>query len=98
MRERSIFNNNQNNAQIHKSVGNAIDKIINPIQKLVEPVQVKSKIVGLTGGIGSGKTAIANYLQSKGIPVYISDLEAKKVMEKAITCRDDHFEFFIHVD
>lgn len=79
--ERSIFNNDQNNAPIHKSVEKAIDKIINPIQKLVEPVQVKSKIIGLTGGIGSGKTAVANYLQSKGIPVYISDLEAKKVME-----------------
>jgi dephospho-CoA kinase len=79
--ERSMFNNDQSNAPIHKSVEKAIDKIINPIQKLVEPVQVKSKIVGLTGGIGSGKTAVANYLQSKGIPVYISDLEAKKVME-----------------
>lgn len=38
-------------------------------------------IIGLTGGIGSGKTTIANYLQSKGIPVYVSDSEAKKVME-----------------
>ncbi|MEC4003790.1 dephospho-CoA kinase [Flavobacterium sp. SUN052] len=37
--------------------------------------------MGLTGGIGSGKTTVANYIQSKGIPVYISDIEAKKVME-----------------
>ncbi|MGV1012375.1 MAG: dephospho-CoA kinase [Flavobacterium sp.] len=37
-------------------------------------------IIGLTGGIGSGKTTVANYLLSKGIPVYISDVEAKKVM------------------
>lgn len=43
---------------------------------------VKTKIIGLTGGIGSGKTTIANYIQSKGIPVYISDAEAKKVMEQ----------------
>jgi len=41
----------------------------------------KTKIIGLTGGIGSGKTTIANYIKSKGIPVYLSDLEAKKVME-----------------
>ena len=41
----------------------------------------KSRIIGLTGGIGSGKTTIANYIQSQGIPVYISDVEAKKVME-----------------
>lgn len=40
-----------------------------------------TKIIGLTGGIGSGKTTIANYLLSKGIPVFVSDLEAKKVME-----------------
>jgi dephospho-CoA kinase len=40
----------------------------------------KPKIIGLTGGIGSGKTTVANYFQSKGIPVYISDVEAKKVM------------------
>ncbi len=41
---------------------------------------VKPKIIGLTGGIGSGKTTVANYFQSKGVPVYISDIEAKKVM------------------
>ncbi len=40
-----------------------------------------TKIIGLTGGIGSGKTTIANYLLSKGIPVFVSDLEAKKVMD-----------------
>jgi len=40
-----------------------------------------AKIIGLTGGIGSGKTTVAKYLESKGIPVYIADLEAKKIME-----------------
>ncbi len=40
-----------------------------------------TKIIGLTGGIGSGKTTIANYLKSIGIPVYIADDEAKKVMQ-----------------
>lgn len=40
-----------------------------------------TKIIGLTGGIGSGKTTIANYLKSLGIPVYIADDEAKKVMQ-----------------
>lgn len=79
--ERSMFTNKQNDAPIQKSVEKAIDKIINPIQKLVEPIEKKTKVVGLTGGIGSGKTAVAHYMQSKGIPVYISDLEAKKVME-----------------
>ena len=40
-----------------------------------------TKIIGLTGGIGSGKTTIANYFISLGIPVYIADDEAKKVMQ-----------------
>ena len=79
--QRSLFTSQQKEAPIQKSVEKALDKIITPIQKLVEPVAVKTRIVGLTGGIGSGKTAVANYMQSKGIPVYISDLEAKKVME-----------------
>lgn len=39
-----------------------------------------TKIIGLTGGIGSGKTMVAQYIQSQGIPVYIADEEAKKVM------------------
>lgn len=39
-----------------------------------------TKIIGLTGGIGSGKTLIANYIKSLGIPVYIADDEAKKIM------------------
>lgn len=40
-----------------------------------------TKIIGLTGGIGSGKTTIANYFKSLGIPVYIADNEAKKIMQ-----------------
>ncbi|UPT70552.1 MAG: dephospho-CoA kinase [Flavobacterium sp. JAD_PAG50586_2] len=39
-----------------------------------------SKIIGLTGGIGSGKTMIANYIKSLGIPVYIADDEARALM------------------
>ena len=42
---------------------------------------IKTKIIGLTGGIGSGKTTVANLFTDFGIPVYISDIEAKKVME-----------------
>lgn len=40
-------------------------------------------IVGLTGGIGSGKTTIAKQFVSLGIPVYIADEEAKKLMTKS---------------
>ena len=37
-------------------------------------------IVGLTGGIGSGKTTVANFFVELGVPVYNSDKEAKKLM------------------
>lgn len=39
-----------------------------------------AKIIGLTGGIGSGKSTVARYIASKGISVYIADEEAKKIM------------------
>jgi dephospho-CoA kinase len=40
-------------------------------------------IIGLTGGIGSGKTTLATYMESLGIPVFIADEEAKKLMQSA---------------
>lgn len=40
-----------------------------------------TKIIGLTGGIGSGKTTIANHFKKANIPIYIADDEAKKIMQ-----------------
>ncbi len=40
------------------------------------------KIIGLTGGIGSGKSTIAKWFSENGIPVYDSDREAKKLMNE----------------
>jgi dephospho-CoA kinase len=40
-----------------------------------------TKIIGLTGGIGSGKTTVAKYFASKGVPVYIADEAAKEIMD-----------------
>ncbi|MGC6430463.1 MAG: dephospho-CoA kinase [Jejuia sp.] len=40
-------------------------------------------IVGLTGGIGSGKTTVANEFKALGVPVYIADNEAKKLMNRS---------------
>ena len=37
-------------------------------------------IVGLTGGIGSGKTTVAKLFETLGIPVYYADTEAKQLM------------------
>jgi dephospho-CoA kinase len=36
--------------------------------------------IGLTGGIGSGKTTIARIFEVLGIPVYYADTEAKRLM------------------
>ena len=36
--------------------------------------------VGLTGGIGSGKTTVAKLFEKKGIPVYYTDTKAKHLM------------------
>lgn len=39
--------------------------------------------VGLTGGIGSGKTTVAQYFNELGIPIYYADIEAKKLMNSS---------------
>ena len=41
------------------------------------------KIIGLTGGIGSGKTTVARMFESHGIPVYNSDERARELMVKS---------------
>jgi dephospho-CoA kinase len=40
-----------------------------------------TKVIGLTGGIGSGKTTISNYFAEMGVPVYIADNGARAVMQ-----------------
>jgi len=41
------------------------------------------KIVGLTGGIGSGKTTVAAMFANLGVPIYIADDEAKKLIKSS---------------
>lgn len=52
-----------------------------------------TKIIGITGGIGSGKTTVANEFASHGIPVYITDLEAKNLMQSDVVLNQIREEF-----
>jgi len=44
--------------------------------------------IGLTGGIGSGKTTVAQIFEVLGIPVYYADLEAKRLMNEDPQLKD----------
>ncbi|WP_114819459.1 dephospho-CoA kinase [Chryseobacterium sp. KLBC 52] len=41
------------------------------------------KIIGLTGGIGSGKTTVARFIEEFGFPVYYSDDRAKAIVNES---------------
>lgn len=45
------------------------------------------KYVGLTGGIGSGKTTVGKMFTELGVPVYNSDDQAKQLMETSKTVK-----------
>ena len=42
----------------------------------------KPKIIGITGGIGSGKTTAAKYFEELGFPLYNSDLRARTIQNE----------------
>ena len=50
--------------------------------------------IGITGGIGSGKSVVASLLQLSGIPVYIADTESKKLTETSPVIRRGLTELF----
>ena len=41
----------------------------------------KTKVIGLTGGIGSGKSSVLQLFKDRGVPVYMADAEAKHLMQ-----------------
>ncbi|MCK5824612.1 MAG: dephospho-CoA kinase [Ichthyobacteriaceae bacterium] len=51
-------------------------------------------VIGLTGGIGSGKTTIAKGLEKLGVPVYYSDDKAKYLMNTSVEIHDRLVEEF----
>lgn len=54
----------------------------------------KPRIIGLTGGIGSGKTTVAKILEEHGYPVYYSDIRAKEIVNEDAFLKDRIRELF----
>lgn len=51
-------------------------------------------VVGLTGGIGSGKTTVAGFFKELGIPVYIADEAGKRLMLSSEKIKSAIIEIF----
>ena len=50
--------------------------------------------IGLTGGIGSGKTLTSTIFRELGVPVYVADAEARRLMETNQTVMNDVMQLF----
>ena len=50
--------------------------------------------IGLTGGIGSGKTTVAKIFETLGIPVYYADEAAKKMMNTDASLKEAIIKHF----
>ncbi len=53
-----------------------------------------TKIIGLTGGIGSGKSVVAKVFATLGIPVFNADVEAKRIMQSSPEIKSKLIEQF----
>lgn len=45
------------------------------------------RIIGITGGIGAGKSVVSRILRCRGFEVYDCDLEAKRIMDSSATLK-----------
>jgi dephospho-CoA kinase len=52
------------------------------------------KIIGITGGIGSGKTLMASIINKLGYPIFNSDIEAKLIVSNSKVVRKEIIELF----
>ena len=62
-----------------------------PLSTMVQDRSVKQDplVVGLTGGIGAGKSVVAGVLRSLGAPVYDADAAAKSLYDRDPALRDE---------
>lgn len=47
----------------------------------VQTNRMGKHVIGITGGIGAGKSVVSRILRTKGFPVYDCDTEAKRLMD-----------------
>ena len=53
--------------------------------------------IGLTGGIGSGKSMISKCFSTLGIPIYNSDIEAKKLLNRNHSVQEQLLSAELHL-
>ena len=51
-------------------------------------------IIGLTGGIGSGKSTVSSYMKTLGIPVFDADASSRAAVKKGSACLEEIVQFF----
>lgn len=56
-------------------------------EQLNSESEPEPRLIGLTGGIGSGKTTVAKYIEELGYSVYNSDTVAKNIVNKNPTLK-----------
>ncbi len=57
-------------------------------------MSILPKIIGLTGGIGSGKTTVANAFLWLGVPVFFADDEAKRCYTEDLFVKEEMIQQF----
>ena len=45
--------------------------------------------IGITGGIGSGKSVVASLLNLYGVPVYVADMESKLLTDTSPVIKEN---------
>ena len=50
--------------------------------------------IGVTGGIGSGKTTVCKHFESLGVPVYFADEKAKRILTTNLECKKQLIDLF----
>ena len=51
-------------------------------------------VIGLTGGIGSGKSTVSSYMKKLGVPVFDADASSRAAVKKGSPCLQKILQFF----